>query len=117
MSKKSHAKHKHDKHTDEIVTHQHATIALKNATSMKLQVQNNKINTFGPLKGKWALYKEVALAPGQCQTTDLLENESHELMVYRNNEFLYMVRDTELYNGVTVELYETHFTLTDGLMC
>jgi len=105
---------------EQILAKKRATIALQNMTNIKLQINNNKIVTFGPNKGQWTLYKELIIAPHQCMTTDLIEDENHQLMVYSNPDpdiFFYMIRDTDLYDKLTVQLYDDHFKFIDGLIC
>jgi hypothetical protein len=104
----------------DIVAHARATVAIQNMTNMKLQVNNNKIVSFGPHKGEWRLYKNYIIAPHQCITTVLLEHETHQLMVYSDPQpelFMYMISDVDLYDKITIQLHKDHYKFVDGLAC
>lgn len=97
-----------------------ATIALVNHTKTNLHIKNNKISTLGSQKGQWAVYKELTLAPGACATTEALQDETHQLMVYsvpRPDDFLYVVADLNLEDATTIKLYDGHFEIVPGLSC
>lgn len=106
--------------TNSITAPRRALISVVNGTKKTIQVNNNFISSLGPKKGQWILHKELILAPDACATTEFLLDTTHQLMVYsqgREGKFLYMIRDTDIENNQTVELFEDSYNIVENLMC
>ena len=96
------------------------TIAVSNQTKENLQVKNNMLADFGPQKGQWMVHKEYIIRPGDCVQTDFFREKRHQLMVYsvpQPENFLYMIRDTDVEDGDTAKLFDKEFKIIHELLC
>jgi len=112
------------KQTEEILpfNHQRALVALKNMTPYKLQIKNNMISGIGSKKGKWMVHKDLHVTPGECTTTDFLEGQTHQIMVYSATgagaeTFFYRIDEANMEDGNSIRLYEDRFEIEPGLLC
>ncbi|MBN1549217.1 hypothetical protein JW872_00995 [Candidatus Babeliales bacterium] len=92
------------------------TITLHNKTHTTLTAKNKRIATFGPHKGKWILYKEYHLAPGESVTTEFFTTDEHQISIYTGtkngpDKSLYMIRDFDLTDGDHLALSDESYTL------